>query len=122
MEIVYVGYTLSDLGLDSELGLEDEASQIRLVHGNVPTSTCEVIGVPSLMSRMMEAEQPLDFGFGQTDSLTLRLHALIDDYADGLAVPKELIQNADDAGATEVSQNTLLNTLYGTVVIDGKLY
>ena len=54
------------------------------------------------MSRMLEAEQPLDFGFGQTDSLTGRIHALLDDYADGLAVPKELIQNADDAGATEV--------------------
>jgi len=58
------------------------------------------------MSRMLEAEQPLDFGFGQTDSLTGRLRALLDDYADGLAVPKELIQNADDAGATEVSNKS----------------
>ena len=105
-----VGYTLSDLGLSSELGDDDDdddaagagAGPIRLVHGNVPTSTCEAVGVPSLMSRMLEAEQPLDFGFGQTDSLTGRIHALLDDYADGLAVPKELIQNADDAGATEV--------------------
>jgi len=100
---VCIGYTLSDLGLNSELSSDGEESPIRLVHGNVPTSTCEVLGVPSLMSRMLEAEQPLDFGFGQTDSLTGRLHALLDDYADGLAVPKELIQNADDAGATEVS-------------------
>jgi len=101
-EIICVGYTLSDLGLNSELGLDDETTPIRLVHANVPTSTCEVLGVPSLMSRMLEAEQPLDFGFGQTDSLTGRLHTLLEDYADGLAVPKELIQNADDAGATEV--------------------
>jgi len=107
--VCVVGYTLSDLGLNSELGssssssdADAEVSAIRLVHGNVPTSTCEVLGVPSLMSRMFEAEQALDFGFGQTDSLTGRIHALLDDYADGLAVPKELIQNADDAGATQV--------------------
>jgi len=101
--VLCVGYTLSDLGVNSGLGADDDETRpIRLVHGNVPTSTCEVLGVPSLMSRMMEAEQPLDFGFGQTDSLTGRLHALLEDYADGLAVPKELIQNADDAGATEV--------------------
>jgi len=105
-----VGYTLSDLGVNSELGADDEARPVRLVHGNVPTSTCEALGVPSLMSRMLEAEQPLDFGFGQTDSLTGRIHTLLEDYADGLAVPKELIQNADDAGATEV-RTTLSNVL-----------
>lgn len=98
---------MSDLGLNSELGANDDVTPIRLVHGNVPTSTCEVLGVPSLMSRMLEAEQPLDFGFGQTDSLTGRIRALLDDYADGLAVPKELIQNADDAGATEVRTSWL---------------
>ena len=36
--------------------------------------------------------------FGQSDSLTHRLHTLLQDYTDGFAVPKELVQNADDAG------------------------
>ncbi len=54
------------------------------------------------MSRMLDAEE-LDFSFGQTDSLTHRLNVLLQDYTDGFAVPKELVQNADDAGATEVS-------------------
>ena len=58
-------------------------------------------GVPTLMSRMLDAEE-LDFSFGQTDSLTHRLSVLLQDYTDGFAVPKELVQNADDAGATEV--------------------
>ena len=53
------------------------------------------------MSKMLEAEE-LDYSFGQTDSLTHRLNTLLDDYSDGFAVPKELVQNADDAGATEV--------------------
>ena len=53
------------------------------------------------MSKMLEAEE-LEYSFGQTDSLTHRLNTLLDDYSDGFAVPKELVQNADDAGATEV--------------------
>ena len=51
---------------------------------------------------MLDAEE-LDFSFGQHDSLTHRLSVLLQDYTDGFAVPKELVQNADDAGATEVS-------------------
>jgi len=77
----------------------DEA--VSIVHGNVPNSTAEALGVPTLMSRMLEAEE-LDYSFGQTDSLTDRLKALLLEYSDGFAVPKELVQNADDAGATEV--------------------
>ena len=40
--------------------------------------------------------------FGQEEKLTFRLNRLLEEYTDGFAVPKELIQNADDAGATEV--------------------
>jgi len=53
------------------------------------------------MSKMLEAEE-LEYSFGQSDSLTHRLNTLLDDYSDGFAVPKELVQNADDAGATDV--------------------
>ena len=112
------GYSVSDFGINSD----DNAEKIFLVHPNVPTSTSELLGVPTLMSRMLAAEQTLDFGFGQTDSLTGRLKALLNDYSDGLAIPKELIQNADDAGATEVcehkrrtkSQSHLFSLLSGT--------
>ena len=42
-------------------------------------------------------------GFGQSDKLTDRIKKLIDEsYTDSLSVPKELVQNADDAGATVV--------------------
>ena len=42
-------------------------------------------------------------GCGQYEPLTTRIKGLLEeDYTDGLAVFKELIQNADDAGATEV--------------------
>ena len=35
--------------------------------------------------------------------MTLRLKQLLKDYEDGLPIFKELIQNADDANATEIS-------------------
>ena len=97
------GYSVSDFGINAD----DNAEIIFLVHPNVPTSTSELLGVPTLMSRMLASEQTLDFGFGQTDSLTGRLKALLNDYSDGLAIPKELIQNADDAGATEVRERNV---------------
>lgn len=93
-EWIRQGYSYSDFGMT-----DDE--HIALVHPNVPTSTSEALGVPTLMSRMLDAEE-LDISFGQTDSLTHRLNTLLQEYSDGFAVPKELIQNADDAGATEV--------------------
>ena len=89
-----VGYNSNDLSAASD-------ESITLVHQNVPNSTSEALGVPTLMSKMLDAEE-LDYSFGQADSLTSRLNALLQEYTDGFAVPKELIQNADDAGATEV--------------------
>ena len=107
------GYSTSDLsasggGVGGGVGGED---RVFLVHANVPASTADALGVPTLVSKMLDAEQ-LDYSFssfGQSDSLTHRLHTLLDDhYADGFAVPKELVQNADDAGATEVKTTRLL--------------
>ncbi|XP_075241760.1 sacsin-like [Convolutriloba macropyga] len=39
--------------------------------------------------------------FGQREPLTRRIRTLLKEYPDGLSIPKELIQNADDAQATE---------------------
>ena len=49
-------------------------------------------------------------GFGQSEPLTNRLKRLLEDYTDGFAIPKELVQNADDAGATEVRQFILFTS------------
>ena len=84
-------------------GEEDEGMKYFYVHRNIPNSTAELLRVPTLMNRMLEPDE-LDFGeeFGQEEKLTRRLSRLLEDYSDGFAVPKELVQNADDAGATEV--------------------
>ena len=81
----------------------DEDMDYFYVHPIVPNRTAELLGVPSVTNRMLGADE-LFIGeeFGQEEKLTTRLNRLLDDYTDGFAVPKELIQNADDAGATEV--------------------
>ncbi|CAH1788168.1 unnamed protein product [Owenia fusiformis] len=72
------------------------------VHRDISEDTCTVLGVPSLMSKILGDDN--GFGdYGQTEDLTTRLQNILKDYKDGFSVPKELIQNADDAGATKVS-------------------
>ena len=82
---------------------EDGEQKYSYVHHNVPNNTAVRLGVPSLTHRMLDPDE-LSIGeeFGQEEKLTTRLNRLLDDYKDGLAVLKELVQNADDAGATEV--------------------
>jgi hypothetical protein len=41
-------------------------------------------------------------GFGQVVSLTKRIRGILQGYPEGTAIFKELLQNAEDAGATEV--------------------
>ena len=41
--------------------------------------------------------------FGQVEPLTGRLHHILELYPEGPGIINELIQNADDAGATEFS-------------------
>ena len=83
---------------------DDEEMQYLIVHPNVPNSTAEQLNVRNLSNCMLDPDE-LAVGeeFGQEEKLTRRLSRLLEDYTDGFAVPKELIQNADDAGATEVN-------------------
>ena len=81
----------------------DEDLSLSYVHPNIPNSTAELLLVRSMTNRMLEPDE-MEIGdeFGQEEKLTSRLNRLLEDYTDGFAVPKELVQNADDAGATEV--------------------
>ena len=81
----------------------DEDIDYFYVHPNVSNSTAERLGVPSLTNRMLDPdEQLIREEFGQEERLTTRLNRLLEEYTDGFSVLKELVQNADDAGATEV--------------------
>jgi len=75
---------------------------VTFIHRELPVATAAALGVPTLMSRMLHAEELAVTSFGQSEPLTDRLRKLLEDYGDGMAIPKEIIQNADDAGASEV--------------------
>lgn len=84
-----------------DFDIEDLKVDVFLIHEDVPLRTAEQLKIPSLISRTLGVVG-LDVGFGQSEPLTRRLNAILRDYTDGLAVLKELIQNADDAGASEI--------------------
>ncbi len=70
----------------------------------------ERLGVRSLRGQTLaESSDYMQLGvhsveaFGQSEALTTRLRHIISDYTDGPGILMELLQNADDAGATEVA-------------------
>ncbi|WAR13130.1 SACS-like protein [Mya arenaria] len=83
----------------------DEGAQFKFVHPSLNHQTLIKLGVKSVTrSCLLAAEDVGIEEWGQNEQLTTRLNnILIDSYTDGLSVPKELIQNADDAHATQVS-------------------
>ncbi|XP_053401270.1 sacsin-like [Mercenaria mercenaria] len=90
---------------DQEQLDEEEEDAFFIVNSRVPVEVATALGVKSLKRKTINAAAE-DFSFeewGQSESLTTRIKTLLmEGYKDGLSVPKELIQNADDAGATEI--------------------
>ena len=54
------------------------------------------------LSKELEISEDAFEDAGQSEPLTVRLKKLLRDYKDGLTIIKELLQNADDAEATEI--------------------
>ncbi|XP_041367004.1 sacsin-like [Gigantopelta aegis] len=70
---------------------------------NISSDLAKDLGVRVLKNPLMDATEEIDMNFGQKEPLTRRLRNLLHEYTDGFSVPKEIIQNADDAGASEVN-------------------
>ena len=84
------------------INVQNVQENIIFLHNDIPWTTAEALGVTPLIKRVLHVEDFGFVGYGQTETLTSRLKNLLVDYSDGLAIFKEMIQNADDAGATEV--------------------
>ncbi|KAJ4710441.1 Zinc finger, C3HC4 type [Melia azedarach] len=93
----------------------------KFVHGNISNEVAEKLGVCSLR-RILLAESADSMNvslsgaaeaFGQHEALTTRLKHILEMYADGPGTLFELVQNAEDAGASEVVF-LLDKTQYGT--------
>ena len=75
-----------------------------MVHELVPERLIRHFGVPALSSKI-GVPRGLKIHYtqkGQHESLIRRIKGIIEDYKDNIDVFKELIQNAEDAGASEV--------------------
>ncbi|XP_058090303.1 uncharacterized protein LOC131236843 isoform X2 [Magnolia sinica] len=93
----------------------------KYVHGNISNDVAEKLGVCSLRRLLLaESADSMNLSlsgvaeaFGQHEALTTRLKHIVEMYADGPGILFELVQNADDAGASEVIF-LLDKTQYGT--------
>ena len=83
-------------------GHDTELDEYRLVHRQISPETAHKLGVPSLSNRMAPSEELPFEQLGPHESLTLRIANILKEYKDDAGVFKELLQNADDAEATEV--------------------
>ena len=91
-------------------GYSTARSGVRLCHAHIASKVAQRVGVKSL--RLMLVDRSVDSlfsdteshveAFGQAESLTGRLRTILDMYPDGNPILSELIQNADDSGATVV--------------------
>ena len=98
----YTQCTYCDAQWLKEVTEDDDDENILYVHADVPSRIAEGLGVKSLKRQLMSDAEGIE-EWGQEEPLTRRLHTILKGgYVDGLAVPKEIIQNADDACATTV--------------------
>ncbi|KAJ8400343.1 hypothetical protein AAFF_G00397260 [Aldrovandia affinis] len=96
--------TYCDIKVDDLNDLLDDVSEpIILVHDDIPMKTAEWLNVPCLSTRLINPE---NLGFeqsGQREPLTVRIKNILEEYPSVADIFKELLQNADDASATECS-------------------
>ena len=73
-----------------------------LIHSKVRPDMAKALGLTPL-SQFLDISEDTFEDAGQCEPLTTRLKNILTDYKDGLTIIKELLQNADDAEATEVN-------------------
>ncbi|XP_020275406.1 sacsin [Asparagus officinalis] len=108
-------------GNTSNVTLNSKRNVHNFVHGNISNDVAEKLGVRSLRRLLLaESSDSMNLSlsgvaeaFGQHEALTTRLKHIVEMYADGPGILFELVQNAEDARASEVVF-LLDKTQYGT--------
>ena len=80
----------------------EQDSNLCFTHSRISPNLAECLKVTPL-SKEMDVSEDTFCDAGQSEPLTVRLKNILKDYKDGVTIVKELIQNADDAEATEVN-------------------
>ena len=95
-----VVYTDNDF-LRRYIGASD-GEHYKFVNHRIPPQMAQLLHLTPLSKSLDVAEDAFK-DVGHCEPLTVRLQNILKDYKDGLTIIKELLQNADDAGATEVN-------------------
>ena len=98
-EVVYTDNDFLQNFLESSGG--DEA-EYTFVHGRISLQMAEQFQLTPLSKHLDISEDAFE-DVGQSEPLTVRLKNILKDYKPGLTIINELLQNADDAGATEMN-------------------
>ena len=74
------------------------------VHPNIPRNVAIMFGVRPIRAKLLDEYEDTYEGieFGQSEELTQRIKNILEDYPFDITVLKELLQNADDAKASEM--------------------
>lgn len=80
---------------------DETSSSMLFVHSDVSRTVAQKLGVFTKRSKFVQ-ECSIGMPFEQKEELVTRLRGLLDGYPCDIGIMKELIQNADDANATEV--------------------
>ena len=95
-----------DLTINETFGLKDHGDT-RYVHKDIKPSLALALGAKLLLNRTRKKRKRkyvnvLDTSFGQHEKLSDRLKSILKSYPCDSGILKELVQNADDAKATEI--------------------
>ncbi|XP_060556764.1 sacsin-like [Ruditapes philippinarum] len=86
----------------NDLFHDDKTTSMIYCHDLIPKALAEVFGVMSKKIRLLEEDSEDVEDFCQEELLEVRLKRLVENYPCDSGIFKELIQNADDANATEI--------------------
>jgi sacsin len=86
----------------SGFAFDDDHLKYFVVHEDITHSLAKSLRIETMRSLQINADE---FGFeecGQREPLTQRIRNILEEYPDETCIFKELIQNADDAGANKI--------------------
>ncbi len=81
----------------------DASDELKLTHASVSHQLAKILHMKTIRQDLLDRSSD-DFGddFSQKEKLTNRLCRILEGYPRDITILKELLQNADDAGATEI--------------------
>ncbi|XP_052087084.1 sacsin-like [Mytilus californianus] len=105
------------LCLNDDVEIERSES-MKFACKHISRAQANILGIIS-KKRKKISEHYNEMPFGQTEDLTTRIKKLLEGYPADEGIFKELLQNADDAGATEIHFVTDFNNYSSAKVFDG---